>query len=171
MTFHRRLRDARVAFLAAGLLLMGCLAQVQAASSAVNVIQPFDFDQPVFAHQLPFAQREVVVQVSSGRPAKWNMALNIGQNLLDFFGQDHIRIVYVAFGPGLKMLLQNSPVRSRLESEDREGIEFDACHQTMKAMARKLGHMPVLAKQATVVPAGVARIMQLEHAGFQYVRP
>lgn len=171
MKLHHWLRSVRMALFAVSLLGVGCFVRVQAAESAVGVIQPFDFDHPVFAHQLPFAKREVVIQVTAGRPAAWNMALNIGQNLLDFFGQDKIRIVVVAFGPGLKMLLVNSPVRTRLESENNEGIEFDACHQTMKAMARKLGHMPLLVSQATVVPAGVARIMQLEHAGFQYVRP
>jgi hypothetical protein len=41
----------------------------------------------------------------------------------------------------------------------------------MEAMARKIGHMPVLVKQAVVVPAGVVRIMQLQHAGFAYIRP
>jgi intracellular sulfur oxidation DsrE/DsrF family protein len=41
----------------------------------------------------------------------------------------------------------------------------------MEGMARKLGHMPELVPAAVVVPAGVVRLMQLEKAGFAYLRP
>ena len=48
---------------------------------------------------------------------------------------------------------------------------LDACHNTMEGMAKKLGHLPELVPQAVIVPAGVVRIMQLEHAGFEYLKP
>ncbi len=167
------LRALRAALLALGLGLFATAA-ASAASAGDTPAQPvakFDFDHPTFAHQLPFATRQVVIQVSENNPDYWNLVLNNAQNLLDFFGQENVRVVVVAFGPGLPMLLKNSTVAARLESENSEGVEFDACHNTMKAMARKIGHMPVVVPEATVVPAGVARIMQLEHAGFAYLRP
>lgn len=170
MNLSSWLRPCRVALLALTFGL-GFAAHAQAADAAPAQAAPFDFDHPTFAHDLPFAKRQIVLQVSVNDPTYWNLVLNNAQNLLDFFGQENVRIVVVAFGPGLPMLLKNSPVASRIESEDSEGVEFDACHNTMKAMARKIGHMPVLVKQAVVVPAGVVRIMQLEHAGFAYLRP
>jgi intracellular sulfur oxidation DsrE/DsrF family protein len=170
MNLSNWLRPYRVALLALTLGL-GLAAQAQAADSAQPNAARFDFDHPTFAHDLPFAKHQIVLQVSVNKPAYWNLVLNNAQNLLDFFGQENVRVVVVAFGPGLPMLLKDSPVASRIESEDSEGVEFDACHNTMKAMARKIGHMPVLVPQAVVVPAGVVRIMQLEHAGFAYLRP
>lgn len=164
------LRPCRTALLALTFGL-GALAQAQAAGTASPEAPRFDFDHPTFVHDLPFAKHQIVLQVSVNEPTYWNLVLNNAQNLLDFFGQENVRIVVVAFGPGLPMLLKNSPVASRIESEDSEGVEFDACHNTMKAMARKIGHMPVVLPQAVVVPAGVVRIMQLEHAGFAYLRP
>ena len=147
------------------------LGGIGAAQAADATPARLDFNHPSFAHDLPFAKREVVIKVSSGGPAYWNLVLDNAQNLLDYFGQPDVRIVVVAFGPGLRMLLKDSPVAARIESENSEGVEFDACHNTMKAMARKIGHMPVLVPQAVVVPAGVVRIMQLQKAGFAYIRP
>ncbi|WP_439097810.1 DsrE family protein, partial [Acidithiobacillus thiooxidans] len=80
-------------------------------------------------------------------------------------------IVVVAFGPGLKMLVANSPVAKTIAAMNAEGVEFDACHNTMLAMAKKLGHLPKLVPSAVIVPAGIVRIMQLESHGFDYVKP
>lgn len=170
MNALRWLRPYRIAVLALAFGL-GAFTQAQAAGPSSHEPAKFDFDHPTFVHELPFAKHQVVLQVSVNNPTYWNLVLNNAQNLLDFFGQENIRVVVVAYGPGLPMLLKNSPAASRIESENSEGVEFDACHNTMKAMARKIGHMPVLAPQAVVVPAGVVRIMQLQHAGFQYIRP
>ncbi len=167
MPIPRRLRALAAPLLALCLLCGGSCAFAAASGLPAD----FHFDHPSFKHELPFATRKVVIQVSVNQPAYWNLVLNNAQNLLDSFGQQNVRIVVVAFGPGLPMLLKNSAVAARLQSEDSEGVEFDACHNTMEAMARKIGHMPVLAPQAVVVPAGVVRIMQLEKAGFAYVRP
>ncbi|MDA8260023.1 MAG: hypothetical protein M0Z99_31055, partial [Betaproteobacteria bacterium] len=59
-------------------------------------------------------------------------------NLLDYFGQEKVRIVIVAYGPGLPMLLKNSTVAQRIASLDIEGVEFDACHTTMEARVRHI---------------------------------
>ncbi len=147
-----------------------CVAGAASAAQR-SMLDDFSFDQPKFVHDLPFATHELVLQVSSDDPQTWNLALNNANNVLTYFGDDKVRVVVVAFGPGLRMLLKNSPVAARIASQDGEGIEFDACHKTMEGMARKLGHLPVLVPQAVVVPAGLVRVMQLEKAGFAYVRP
>lgn len=151
-------------------------ASVFAAAGLAHAANPsmlndFKFNAPTFIHQKPFADEHLVIQVSEDDPKLWNLALNNAQNVLDYVGDDKAQVVIVTYGPGLKMLLKNSPVAQRIASEDAEGIEFDACHNTMKSMERKTGHMPALTPQAVVVPAGVVRIMQLEHAGFEYIKP
>lgn len=155
------------------ILVAACLAVGIAGTAHANpsMLKNFDFNHPVFFHKHDFASRHVVIQVSEGNPARWNLALNNAQNLLDAFGADQVQVVMVAYGPGLKMLFAKSPEASRIQSLDKEGVEFDACHNTMEAMARKLGHMPELVPQAVIVPGGIVRIMQLESHGFDYIKP
>jgi intracellular sulfur oxidation DsrE/DsrF family protein len=166
---HRKLmRPARHLTLAFALLGAG-LMQAQAANP--SMLNDFKFDAPTYIHKLPFAKYNVVLQVSENDPERWALVLNNAQNILDAVGQENARVVVVAYGPGLRMLLKNSPMAKRISSQNDEGIEFDACHNTMEGMAKKLGHMPAIVPQAVIVPAGVLRIMQLEHAGFNYLKP
>lgn len=155
------------------ILAVACLAFAFSGVAQANpsMLENFDFNHPTFEHKHDFANRHVVIQVSEGNPARWHLVLNNAQNVLDAFGADKVQVVVVAYGPGLKMLLANSPDAKRIASMDAEGIEFDACHNTMEAMARKIGHMPKLVSQAVIVPGGIVRIMQLESHGFDYIKP
>ncbi|MEJ2480233.1 MAG: hypothetical protein P8Y78_08650 [Acidihalobacter sp.] len=152
-TFHKLL---------AGLTMIGLVAGPIAASAA-NSSSGSD------SH--PFAKHHYVIQVSENNPGLWTLAMNNAQNLLNYYGPSDVQVVIVAYGPGLKMLFKNSKVASRVQSEAMEGIEFDACHNTMKHMAKKLGHMPAINSSAKVVPAGVVRIGELEGKGFAYIKP
>ncbi len=119
----------------------------------------------------PFATAHYVLQVSQDDPARWKLAMNNAVNLQQHYGPDKVDVVIVAYGPGLKMLLKNAKTSKRVESLSAAGIEFDACHNTMKAMAKKLGHMPKLTPAAKVVPGGVIRIGELEQKGYSYIKP
>ncbi len=164
----RALRAIRLLLAAAALLTAAALP---AHAANPSMLKDFNFDKPTFIHDLPFAQYKLVLQVSEDNPERWALTLNNAQNALDFLGQEKVRIVIVAYGPGLRMLLASSPMAKRISSLNDEGVEFDACHNTMEGMAKKLGHMPKLVPQAVIVPAGLVRIMQLEKAGFQYIKP
>jgi len=119
----------------------------------------------------PFATAHYVIQVSEGDPARWNLAMNNAANLQKHYGPDKVDVVIVAYGPGLKMLLKNAKTAKRVDSLTSAGVEFDACHNTMKAMAKKTGHMPALASGAKIVPGGVVRIGELEQKGYSYIKP
>jgi intracellular sulfur oxidation DsrE/DsrF family protein len=164
-----------IAASAVALLSAACFAPAFAADPApavnASMLQDFNFDKPAFAHNLPFATRSVVIEVDSKDPARWKLALNNAQNIQNDLGAENVRVNVVAFGPGLHMLLQDSVAAKRIAAQNAEGIEFDACHNTMKAMEKKSGHMPVLVPAAVIVPSGVVRIMQLEKAGFAFLKP
>ncbi|WP_291524984.1 DsrE family protein [Acidithiobacillus sp.] len=153
-----------------GLMLVVMLGHTGAAMANVSMLKTWSFDHPTYLHDHPFATKHLLVQVSEGDPARWKVALNMTQQVLIYFGQDNLQIVVVAFGPGLKMLLKGSPVATFIQSLNAEGVEFDACHNTMQAMAKD-GHLPELVPQAVIVPAGAGRIMQLEQHGFDYIKP
>lgn len=119
----------------------------------------------------PFATHHYVLQVSEANPARWNLAMNNAVNLRKHYGPDKVDVVIVAYGPGLKMLLKNAKTAKRVQSLAMAGVQFDACHNTMKAMARKTGHMPKLSNGVTIVPGGVVAIGDLEQKGYVYIKP
>jgi len=154
-----------------GALFLTALPWARARAANPSMLDNYNFEQPQLMQAHPFAVAHVVIQVDQGDPGRWHLVLNNVDNMLEFMGQDKIQIVVVAYGPGLKMLLADSPEAKRIQSLNVAGVEFDACHNTMLGMAKKLGHMPVLVPEAVIVPGGVIRIIQLEQHGFTYLKP
>ena len=66
-----------------------------------------------------------------------------------------------------------SPVKDRIKSLAATGrkITFAACAFTRSAMAKREGKEIALIPQATVVPSGVVRLMELQEQGWSYIRP
>jgi hypothetical protein len=117
------------------------------------------------------APHKVVIQVSSDDPSTQTIALNNAVNLQNALGQDNVQIEIVAYGPGLGMLTSESKVGQRNTSLAMQDIQFSACGNTMKAVEKKTGTMPVPLEGVSVVPAGVLRIMELQEQGYAYIRP
>ncbi|WP_275097648.1 DsrE family protein [Sedimenticola hydrogenitrophicus] len=117
------------------------------------------------------APHKVVIQVSTDDPRTQTIALNNAVNLQNALGQDNVQIEIVAYGPGLGMLTSESKVGQRITSLAMQDIQFSACGNTMKAVEKKTGTMPVPLEGVSVVQAGVLRIMELQEQGYAYVRP
>jgi len=158
-------------FAAAAALTTGLAVAAPAQAEHWELQKHWNYDKIAYIHDLPFAQKKIVLQVSQGDKARWDLALNNAANLLEYWGQSKVRVVLVAYGPGLAMLFANSPVAARIQSLDASGVEFDACHQTMLGIKRKTGKLPKLVPQAAVVPGGIIRLMQLQEDHFDYVKP
>ena len=116
----------------------------------------------------PFAEHAVVFHISSGDGFAQKLVLNNAQNLQRFYGPDKVQIEIVAYGPGLRTLFQENSQSKRIQRMADDGIEFTACANTMRNMGRDTGS---LHKAAKVVPGGVVRIMELQEAGWSYIRP
>ncbi len=114
---------------------------------------------------------KVVIQVSSNDPLTQKIALNNAVNLQKHYGMDNISIEIVAFGPGLGLLTKRSKQAKRVESLAMQDITFSACANTMKKITKKKGKKPALLEGVGIVPAGVARIIELQEQGYSYVRP
>lgn len=117
------------------------------------------------------APHKIVIQVSTDDPRTQTIALNNAVNLQNALGQDNVQIEIVAYGPGLGMLTSESEVGKRVTSLAMQDIQFSACGNTMKAVEKKTGKMPVPLEGVSVVQAGVLRIMELQEQGYAYVRP
>ncbi len=118
----------------------------------------------------------VAIHVDQNDPQVMNMALNNAANVTKYYESigDTVEIELVAYGPGLNMFVEGkSPVADRISvmSLELENLSFSACGNTHRKMSAKAGHDVPLMSEATVVPSGVVRLIELQENGFAYVRP
>lgn len=111
---------------------------------------------------------KVVIQVSDGDAAKWNLALNNARNAQNDLGADKVNIEIVAFGPGIDMLTADSPVADRVSAAVKSGVQVSACENTMAA--KKLAKAD-MNPTTGYVSSGVVEIMRREQQGWSYLRP
>lgn len=118
----------------------------------------------------------LAIHVDENDPVKMNIVLNNAGNMTKYYrakGED-VQIEIVAHGPGLHMLREDtSPVKTRIAAMalEYDNLEFSACGNTMKGMAKKEGKAVTLISEAHEVPAGVVRLVELQEQGWSYVKP
>mgnify|MGYP001419398786 CR=1 FL=1 len=120
----------------------------------------------------------IAIQVDQNDPALMNLVLNNVENVTEYYNHkgEEVQIEVVAFGPGLNMLRDDkSPVKDRLK-RIKEGsfpstVKFSACGVTKKKMEQAEGHPIPIVPEASVVPAGVVRLSELQEQGWSYIRP
>jgi intracellular sulfur oxidation DsrE/DsrF family protein len=124
------------------------------------------------------ASHRIVIQVSQNDPERMNLALNNTENAIKYYSGkgESIEVEIVAYGPGLNMLREDtSPVKDHIKtlkaSKIGGDVSFSACHNTQMAMEKREGHSIEIIPEATVVPAGIVRLTQLEEQGWTYIRP
>ena len=135
------------------------------------------FAMPTYAAENAKPHR-IAIQVDQNDPALMNLVLNNVSNLTEYYHckGEQVQIEVVAYGPGLNMLREDkSPVKDRLK-RIKEGsfpstVNFSACHNTMMGMEKAEGHPIPIVPQASVVPAGVVRLSELQEQGWSYIRP
>ncbi len=133
----------------------------------------------IFAPLMALAQgktHHVAIHVDQNDPKVMNMALNNVQNITKYYESqgDTVVIELVAYGPGLNMFIPGkSPVEDRIKvlSLELENLSFAACGNTHRKMSAKAGQDIPLMSEASVVPSGVVRLIELQENGYAYVRP
>ena len=119
----------------------------------------------------PFAEHRLILQLSDREPAKQALVLSVAYNLIKYYGPDKIAMEVVAFGPGIDLLLANSPNRAKVDSLISQGVVFDICMNTVDTIERETGKKLDLNPKAVHVEAGVAQILALAEKGYTLVRP
>ena len=119
---------------------------------------------------------KLAIHVDENDPQVLNMALNNAQNVASHYKDmgDEVTIEIVAYGPGLHMFVPGkSPVADRISTMalEMDHLTFAACGNTLRAMSQKAGAEVTLMEEAVVVPSGVVRLMELQEAGYSYIRP
>ena len=119
----------------------------------------------------PFAEKKVVLQISDADPTKQTLVLNVASNLIKAYGPDNVDVEIVAFGPGLRLMFDDNHNKGRISGLTDNGVRFAACENTLKKVSKNLGKTPALNSNATKVPAGVVRIIDLVSDGYILVKP
>jgi len=153
------LRAARALALAAMASLVLAFSPAPArAGETMLTDPPPDFDNP----------RRIILQLTTSDESAVNSILWNAVNLQKFYGFDNVEIAIVAYGQGMEMLYQGSPVSERIESQLKFEIEYVACGNTMEAT----GHTPDdLIPGVEWVQAGIAEIVERELRGWVTVAP
>jgi uncharacterized protein len=156
-------------------------AAIGAAGLAVVLAQPVLAQSqtripPSEAHSTSKRVHRVVIQVSQNDPAVMNLALNNAENLVTFYKDkgEKIDVEFVAYGAGLSMVRSDtSPVKERLTamSGQMKNVTFTGCGNTLANQSKQENKSITLVPEARLVPAGIARIVELEEQGWTYVRP
>jgi hypothetical protein len=120
----------------------------------------------------------VTIQVDQNDEAVMNLALNNAKNIIEHYREKHegVEVEIVTYGPGLHMLRDDtSPVKDRIKQmvtvSFPSKIVFAACNNTKQGMEKREGKAITIIPQATMVPSGVVRLMELQEQGWSYLRP
>jgi uncharacterized protein len=120
----------------------------------------------------------VAIQVNQNDPQVMNLALNNATNVIEYYRgkNEEVEVDIVTYGPGLHMLREDtSPVQDRLkrlkELAFPSKVQFSACNNTRQGMEKTEGKAISIVPDATVVPSGVVRLMELQEQGWSYIRP
>ena len=120
----------------------------------------------------------ITIQIDQNDPQVMNLVLNNATNVIEYYRDknEDVDLDIVAYGPGLHMLrADTSPVQDRIKRlKDMVfpgKIQFSACNNTKQGMEKAEGHAIPVLSDATIVPSGVVRLMELQEQGWSYVRP
>jgi len=120
----------------------------------------------------------VSIQVDQNDPAIMNLALNNATNIMETYKEkgEEVEIELVTYGPGLNMFRDDSsPVKDRLKQIAQlsfpSKIKFSACNITKQGMEKREGHPITIVPEASLVPSGAVRLLELQESGWSYLKP
>lgn len=117
------------------------------------------------------AKQKVVYHVADVDKVAFALG-NIRNHIAGMGGPDAVDIVLVAHGPGVKAFndLEADPkVKERVAALQEDGVEFEVCGNTLKALGMSL--FDLVPGFERVDQGGVVRIAQLQQQGYLYIRP
>ncbi len=119
--------------------------------------------------------RRIAMHVNFADPQSLTFVLNNVENIHEYYSArgKKVELRVITHGPGLHLLREDtSPVKERLIglANSLEGLSFYACTNTQERMAKAEGKKIEIIKEATMVMAGLAELVELQRAGWNYLR-
>jgi intracellular sulfur oxidation DsrE/DsrF family protein len=128
------------------------------------------------AEKLQTHVHRVVFQVNADDPVPMKHAVSNSINLVRHYRElnEPVMVEIVAYGNGITMFrADTSPVRDILEymRSNFPEIAFTICGNTKAIIEQREGHAMLLIEGTRVVSFGIVRLVELQEAGWSYVRP
>lgn len=130
----------------------------------------------VLAETLHPHRHQIVFQINTDDIVPMKHAVSNSINLVRYFRDKHepVQIEIVAYGAGIAMFRDDqSPVRDVLGYIHTKfpEIAFTVCGSSKAIIEQREGHLMPLIEGTRVVPFGIVRIVELQDAGWSYIRP
>lgn len=129
-------------------------------------------------HAADKKEHRVAIQVNQNDPVLMNLALNNATNVMEFYKakNEDVQIEVVTYGPGLHMLRDDtSPVKDRIkqivDASFPSSVKFIACGNTKEGMEKREGKAISFVSGTSVLPSGAVRLIELQEAGWSYLKP
>jgi intracellular sulfur oxidation DsrE/DsrF family protein len=118
----------------------------------------------------------IVFQVNSDDPTAMKHAITNSLNAIKNYTEKNepVAVEIVAYGQGVHMFrADTSPVKDMLHflHVNHPDVVFSMCGNTKMIMEKTEGRPLQLVDGTQVVPFGVARLIELQEAGWTYLRP
>ena len=118
----------------------------------------------------------LALHVDQNDPEIMKLALNNARNAHELYAErgEAVAIEIVTYSQGLHMLrADTSPVKEEIRAlrKTLPQLAFGACNNTKTGMEKREGKPLSLIPEATLVPAGVVRLVELQEQGYSYVKP
>jgi hypothetical protein len=119
---------------------------------------------------------KLTLHVDQNDPAVMKLALGNSRNAQEYYESvgEEVAIEIVAYSQGLHMLRDDtSPVKEEIKATRAKvpQLALAACNNTKRAMEKAEGKPVPIIAEATIVPAGVVRLVELQEEGFKYIKP
>jgi intracellular sulfur oxidation DsrE/DsrF family protein len=121
-------------------------------------------------------EHRIVFQVNADDPVPMKHVVSNSINLITQYRKtaEPVKVEIVVYGPGISMFrTDTSPVREILEymHANFPEITFSVCGSTKSIIEEREGHALSFIEGTRVVPLGILRLVELQEAGWSYIRP
>ena len=144
--------------------------------AATVVLPVVDRQAAAAIEKSPEKNHKLALHVDVNDPDVMKLALNNARNAHELYTGwgEQVAIEIVAYSQGLHMLRDDtSPVKEEIKALRAKvpTVAFGACNNTKKGMEKREGKTIPLIPEATLVPAGIVRLVELQELGYKYVKP
>ena len=123
--------------------------------------------EPKSARKIQLPIHKLVIQLSIGDTLSWKALMNNLRNLQEAWGYTSA-IKVITHGPGLDLLrIDKTTQQDRITHFSKLGIEFFACENSLRE--RSVSKEQII-KEAGFVKSGIAEVVQLQEAGWSYIK-
>jgi intracellular sulfur oxidation DsrE/DsrF family protein len=119
---------------------------------------------------------KLAIHVDQNDADVMKLALNNTRNANELYKErgEELAVEIVCYSQGLHMLRDDtSPVKTEIRELRKlvPQVAFGACNNTKTGMEKREGKPVPIIAEATIVPAGIVRLVELQEAGYAYAKP